>query len=167
MRKPPIYQSVTDLIEPTLKGSDIELVDVEYKKTGKTWSLRVFIDKNQGVTVYDCQRLSREIKDLIEIHELIADHYVLEVSSPGLDRPLKKESDFLRNKGKQILVKTYSPINNSKTNTGTVKNLDIEKHIDRKIRRFMGDGSAYNFIALKEAIEESGLVEKDISIEIT
>ena len=51
MRKTPIYQSVTDLIEPTLKGSDIELVDVEYKKTGKAWSLRVFIDKNQGVTV--------------------------------------------------------------------------------------------------------------------
>ena len=122
MRKTPIFQSVTDLIEPTLEGSDIELVDVEYKKTGKTWSLRVFIDKNQGVTVYDCQRLSREIEDLIEIHELIADHYVLEVSSPGLDRPLKKESDFRRNKGKQILVKTYLPINNSKINTGIVKN---------------------------------------------
>ena len=74
------------------------------------------------MTVYDCQRLSREIEDLIEIHELIAGHYVLEVSSPGLDRPLKKESDFLRNKGEQILVKTYSPINNSKTNTGIVKN---------------------------------------------
>jgi ribosome maturation factor RimP len=112
---------VTDLVEPTLKGSDIELVDVEYKKTGKTWSLRVFIDKNQGVTVNDCQRLSREIEDLIAIHELIADHYVLEVSSPGLDRPLKKETDFIRNKGKQVLVKTYLPINSSKTNTGTIK----------------------------------------------
>ena len=121
MRKTPIYQSVTDLIEPTLKGSDIELVDVEYKKTGKAWSLRVFIDKNQGVTVYDCQRLSREIEDLIEIHELIKDHYVLEVSSPGLDRPLKKESDFVRNKGKQIQVNTDSPINNSRINTGTIK----------------------------------------------
>ena len=121
MRKSPIYQLVTDLIEPTLKGSDIELVDVEYKKTGKTWSLRVFIDKNQGVTVNDCQRLSREIEDLIAIHELIADRYVLEVSSPGLDRPLKKETDFIRNKGKQVLVKTYLPINNSKTNTGTIK----------------------------------------------
>ena len=121
MRKNPIYQLVTDLIEPTLKGSDIELVDVEYKKTGKTWSLRVFIDKNQGVTVNDCQRLSREIEDLIAIHELIADRYVLEVSSPGLDRPLKKETDFIRNKGKQVLVKTYLPINSSKTNTGTIK----------------------------------------------
>ncbi|MBT7520665.1 MAG: ribosome maturation factor RimP, partial [Nitrospina sp.] len=76
---------------------------------------------NQGVTVFDCQKLSREIEDLIEIHELIKDHYVLEVSSPGLDRPLKKESDFVRNKGKQIQVNTDSPINNSKINTGTIR----------------------------------------------
>ena len=120
MGKTSIYQSVADLIEPTLRGSNIELVDVEYKKTGKIWVLRVFIDKNQGVTVHDCQELSREIEDLIEIHELIDDHYVLEVSSPGLDRPLKKAADFLRNKGKRIQIKTYSPINNKKENAGTV-----------------------------------------------
>ena len=72
------------------------------------------------MTVYDCQELSREIEDLIEIHELIDDHYVLEVSSPGLDRPLKKDTDILRNKGKRIQIKTYSPINNKKENVGTV-----------------------------------------------
>ncbi|MBT4260058.1 MAG: ribosome maturation factor RimP [Nitrospina sp.] len=121
MKKIPIYQLVIDLIEPTLQGSEIKLVDVEYKKIGKNWTLRVLIDKNQGVTVFDCQKLSREIEDLIEIHELIKDHYILEVSSPGLDRPLKKESDFIRNKGKQIQVNTYSPINNSKVNTGTIR----------------------------------------------
>ncbi|MBT5257770.1 MAG: ribosome maturation factor RimP [Nitrospina sp.] len=121
MKKIPIYQLVIDLIEPTLQGSEIKLVDVEYKKIGKDWTLRVLIDKNQGVTVFDCQKLSREIEDLIEIHELIKDHYILEVSSPGLDRPLKKESDFIRNKGKQIQVNTYSPINNSKVNTGTIR----------------------------------------------
>ena len=121
MKKIPIYQLVIDLIEPTLQGSEIKLVDVEYKKIGKNWTLRVLIDKNQGVTVFDCQKLSREIEDLIEIHELIKDHYILEVSSPGLDRPLKKESDFIRNKGKQIQVSTYSPINNSKINTGTIR----------------------------------------------
>ena len=120
MKKIPIYQLVIDLIEPTLQGSEIKLVDAEYKKIGKDWTLRVLIDKNQGVTVFDCQKLSREIEDLIEIHELIKDHYVLEVSSPGLDRPLKKESDFVRNKGKQIQVNTDSPINNSKINTGTI-----------------------------------------------
>ena len=121
MKKTPIYQLVIDLTEPTLQGSEIKLVDVEYKKIGKNWTLRVLIDKNQGVTVFDCQKLSREIEDLIEIHELIKDHYVLEVSSPGLDRPLKIESDFIRNKGKQIQVNTYSPINNSKINTGTIR----------------------------------------------
>ena len=121
MKKTPIYQLVIDLTEPTLQGSEIKLVDVEYKKIGKDWTLRVLIDKNQGVTVFDCQKLSREIEDLIEIHELIKDHYVLEVSSPGLDRPLKKESDFVRNKGKQIQVNTDSPINNSKINTGTIR----------------------------------------------
>ena len=121
MKKIPIYQLVIDLIEPTLQGSEIKLVDVEYKKIGKDWTLQVLIDKNQGVTVFDCQKLSREIEDLIEIHELIKDHYVLEVSSPGLDRPLKKESDFVRNKGKQIQVNTDSPINNSKINTGTIR----------------------------------------------
>ena len=122
MKKIPIYQLVIDLAESTLQGSEIKLVDVEYKKIGKDWTLRVLIDKNQGVTVFDCQKLSREIEDLIEIHELIKDHYILEVSSPGLDRPLKKESDFVRNKGKQIQVNTDSPINNSKINTGTIKN---------------------------------------------
>ena len=121
MKKIPIYQLVIDLIEPTLQGSEIKLVDVEYKKIGKDWTLRVLIDKNQGVTVFDCQKLSREIEDLIEIHELIKDHYLLEVSSPGLDRPLKKESDFVRNKGKQIQVNTDSPINNSRINTGTIR----------------------------------------------
>ena len=121
MKKTPIYQLVIDLTEPTLQGSEIKLVDVEYKKIGKNWTLRVLIDKNQGVTVFDCQKLSREIEDLIEIHELIKDHYVLEVSSPGLDRPLKKESDFIRNKGKRIQVNTYSPVNNSKINTGTIR----------------------------------------------
>ena len=120
MKKTSIYQSVADLVEPTLKESNIELIDVEYRKSGKAWILRIFIDKNQGVTVYDCQELSREIEDLIEIHELIDDHYVLEVSSPGLDRPLKKDTDFLRNKGKRIQIKTYSPINNKKENVGTV-----------------------------------------------
>jgi len=122
MEKPSIYQAVTKLLEPVFREGSIELVDVEYEKTGKTWTLRVFIDKNQGVTVGDCQKLSREIEDLIEVHELISVPYVLEVSSPGLDRLLKKERDFLRNKGKRIQIKTFLPINNKKQFSGTIKN---------------------------------------------
>ena len=126
MRKTSVYQSVTYLIEPIVKESNIELVDVEYKKMGKTWILRVYVDKRQGVTVYDCQKLSREIEDLIEVHELISGPYVLEVSSPGLDRPLKKETDFLRNKEKMIRVKTFSPIDNKKEVLGTIKDFTNE-----------------------------------------
>ena len=121
MGKTSIYQSVTKLIGPTARENNIELVDVEYKKTGKAWTLRVFINKSQGVTVSDCQKLSREIEDLIEVHELIANPYVLEVSSLGLDRPLKKEADFLRNKGKRIQLKTFLPIDNKKKISGTVR----------------------------------------------
>jgi ribosome maturation factor RimP len=127
MGKTSIYQLVRDLIEPTVTEHNIELVDVEYIKAGKVWTLRVFIDKEQGVTVSDCQKLSREIEDLIEVHELICDPYNLEVSSPGLDRPLKIEADFLRNKGKQIQLKTYAPIAGRKKFSGIV--LDVKDKI--------------------------------------
>ncbi len=127
MGKASIYQLVSELIEPTVTEHNIELVDVEYIKAGKVWILRVFIDKKQGVTVLDCQKLSREIEDLIEVHELISDPYTLEVSSPGLDRPLKKEADFLRNKNKQIQLKTYSPIEGRKNFSGII--LDVKNKI--------------------------------------
>ena len=127
MGKASIYQLVSELIEPTVTEHNIELVDVEYIKAGKVWILRVFIDKKQGVTVLDCQKLSREIEDLIEVHELISDPYTLEVSSPGLDRPLKKEADFLRNKDKQIQLKTYSPIEGRKNFSGII--LDVKNKI--------------------------------------
>jgi len=127
MGKTSIYQLVSELIGPTVKEKNIELVDVEYIKAGKFWTLRVFIDKNQGVTVSDCQKLSREIEDLIEVHELISEPYTLEVSSPGLDRPLKKEADFLRNKDKPIQVKTYAPIQGRKNFSGKI--LDVKDRV--------------------------------------
>ena len=127
MGKTSIYQLVSKLIVPTITEHNAELVDVEYIKAGKIWTLRVFIDKKQGVTVLDCQKLSREIEDLIEVHELISDPYTLEVSSPGLDRPLKKEADFLRNKDKQIQLKTYAPIEGRKHFSGIV--LDVKNRI--------------------------------------
>ena len=127
MGKTSIYQLVSKLIVPTVTEHNAELVDVEYIKAGKIWTLRVFIDKKQGVTVLDCQKLSREIEDLIEVHELISDPYTLEVSSPGLDRPLKNEADFLRNKEKQIQLKTYAPIEGRKNFSGIV--LDVKNRI--------------------------------------
>ena len=121
MGKPSIHQTVAEIIAPITQEENIELVDVEYKKVGKTWALRIYIDKNLGVTLGDCQRISRQTEDLIEVHEVIANPYVLEVSSPGLDRPLKKERDFIRNKGKQVQVKSFSPINDKKQRIGMVQ----------------------------------------------
>ena len=126
MEKLPIHQAVTKLIEPFFIKGNIELVDVEFKKAGKNWILRVLIDKSQGVTVEDCQTVSRTIEDVIEVHELITVPYLLEVSSPGLDRPLKRDRDFLINKGKRIQVKTFSPIYNRKSFSGTIKNFTNE-----------------------------------------
>jgi ribosome maturation factor RimP len=121
MGKPSIHQAVAKIIEPITQEENIELVDVEYKKVGKTLALRIYIDKKLGITLDDCQRISRQVEDLIEVHDVIADPYVLEVSSPGLDRPLKKERDFIRNKEKRVQIKSFSPINGKKRRVGTVQ----------------------------------------------
>lgn len=121
MAKAPVSQTVTNLIEPVLMAEGLELVDVEYKKEGKNWVLRIFIDKDGGVTVEDCQKVSRLTGDLIEVEETIATHFNLEVSSPGLDRVLKREKDFLKFKGRQIRLHSLSPIDNRRKFTGILK----------------------------------------------
>lgn len=126
MGKNSIVQSVTELVEPVVREEDLELVDIEYKKEGQGWYLRIYIDKKGGVTVDDCQKVSRRIEDMLEIDEIVNSAYILEVSSPGLDRPLKKEKDFLRSLGKKIRVTTYSPINNQRNFVGIIKDFSNE-----------------------------------------
>lgn len=121
MGKDSIVQSVTELIEPVVRDENLELVDVEYKKEGKNWYLRIYIDKDGGVSVEDCQKVSRQIEDMIQIDEIIHSAYILEVSSPGLDRPLKKEKDLLRSIGKKVSVTTYSPIDKQRNFVGIIK----------------------------------------------
>ena len=112
MAKVSVSQIITGLIEPVLMREGLELVDIEYKKEGKDWVLRVFIDKEEGVTVLDCQKVSHLTGDLIDIEETITTPYSLEVSSPGLNRVLKREKDFLKFKGRQIRLHSLSPIDN-------------------------------------------------------
>ena len=121
MAKGSVTESIEELVTPVIHENHLELVDVEYKKEGKNWFLRIFIDKEGGVTVEDCTRVSRQIEDLIEVEEVVPSSYVLEVSSPGLDRPLKKEKDFLRFKGKRAHVTTYTPIHHQKNFKGTIR----------------------------------------------
>jgi len=113
---------VEELVEPVLSAEGLELVDVQYKKEGKNWYLRVFIDKEGGITVEDCQKVSGPIGDLIEIENIVSSEHILEVSSPGLDRPLKTEKDFLRFKNRKIQVTTFSPIDSQRNFKGSVVN---------------------------------------------
>ena len=117
-----ITEQVTDLIEPPLEGMGFELVDVEYLSTHGKWVLRLYIDRDGGVTLEDCARVSREIGDLIDVKDIIVHNYVLEVSSPGLDRPLKKEKDFEHAIGKKIKVKTVAPVKGRRNYTGYLRN---------------------------------------------
>ena len=120
MAKVSVSQAVIDLIQPVLSLEELELVDVEYKKEGKNWVLRIFIDKEGGVTVADCQKVSHLTGDLIEVEETIITPYSLEVSSPGLVRVLKREKDFLKFKGRQICLHSLSPIDNRRKFIGTL-----------------------------------------------
>ena len=103
--------------------SDIELVDVEYVKE-RDWYLRVFIDKKGGVDLEDCQQFSELLGTELDKSSLINGAYILEVSSPGLDRVLKKERDFIRESGKTVDVTFYAPINGTKNLTGVLKGCD-------------------------------------------
>jgi ribosome maturation factor RimP len=101
---------VQRLIAPVLHDMAVELVDLEFKREGRDWFLRLFIDKEGGVTLDDCADVSREIDALLEVEEVVDTAYRLEVSSPGLDRPLKKPEDYERFKGRLVKVKTFEKL---------------------------------------------------------
>jgi ribosome maturation factor RimP len=122
-----ITRQITDLIEPILDELGFELVDVDYLSEHGRWVLRIYIDKVGGVSIDDCARISGELGDLIDIKEIVRHEYVMEVSSPGLNRPLKKEADFIRVIGKKIKVKMTEPVNGRRNFTGYLK--DVRDHI--------------------------------------
>ena len=131
MGKAPVTQSVTELIEPGLQADGLELVDVEFKKEGKNWILRIYIDREGGVTLADCQKVSRLAGDLIEVEEVIEPVYTLEVSSPGLNRVLKKEKDFLKYSGKKIYLQCHAPMDGRKKFTGILTGfIDQSIHLE-------------------------------------
>lgn len=116
------YESRTEeLIMPIIEDQHFELVDIEWVKEGPTWYLRVYIDKEGGITVDDCEIVSRAFGDILDEKDFISENYIFEVSSPGLDRPLKKEKDFRRSIGKMVEVKLYKALNKQKEFAGSLK----------------------------------------------
>lgn len=122
MSKREDYEQKTEaLVMPLIEENGFELVDVEYVKEAGNYYLRVYIDKEGGITVDDCEVISRALGDKLDADDFIDDSYILEVSSPGLGRPLKKEKDFLRSIGKEIEIKLYRAINHQKDFAGILK----------------------------------------------
>lgn len=127
MTKREEYEKKTeDLILPLLDKHNFELVDVEYVKEGSNWFLRAYIDKEGGITVDDCEIISRTLSDLLDKHDYIPDSYILEVSSPGLGRQLKKERDFERSLQEEVEIKLYKAVEKQKEFTGILTAFDKE-----------------------------------------
>jgi len=112
-----VETQVENLMSEILSGTDFELVDVEYVKE-RDWYLRVFVDKAGGIDLDDCQNLSEQLSAKLDRLDIIGGAYILEVSSPGIDRILKKDKDFLREAGKIVDVTLYAPIDGKKIFVG-------------------------------------------------
>ncbi|SFE38328.1 ribosome maturation factor RimP [Alteribacillus iranensis] len=119
-----IKEKAAQIAEPIITDMDFELVDVEYKKEGKSWFLRFFIDGPNGVDIEDCGRVSEQLSDKLDEEDPIKGAYYLEVSSPGAERPLKTEKDIQRSIGKFVYVTTYEPIDGEKAFEGKLVNFD-------------------------------------------
>ena len=121
------YESRTErFLLPLLAEHNFELVDVEYVKEGGNWYLRTYIDKEGGITVDDCEVISRTLSDWLDKEDFIADSYTLEVSSPGLGSPLKKDKDFERSMGEDVELRLYKPRDKQKEFAGILKGYDRE-----------------------------------------
>ena len=122
------YEQKTEaLVLPIIEANNFELVDVEYVKEAGNWYLRVYVDKEGGIAVDDCEVVSRALSDKLDVDDFIEDSYILEVSSPGLGRPLKKEKDYIRSIGKEVDIHLYKSIDKQKEFTGVLKSYTKEE----------------------------------------
>lgn len=125
-RRETYEKKAEELLAPIVSSRGFELVDVEYVKEAGTYYLRGYIDKPGGITVNDCEAVSREFSDVLDEKDFIEDSYIMEISSPGLDRPLKKEKDYQRSMGRLIEIRTYRPIDKRKEFCGILKAYDAD-----------------------------------------
>ena len=128
MRKS-IEATIEEIVQPIVDAKNFEIVDIEYVKEAGEYYLRVYLDKEGGISLSDCEVVSRELSEILDKKDPIKDNYFLEVSSPGLDRPLKKDKDFERYKGRDVEIKLYKPMNGSKQFEGELVGLTEDNNI--------------------------------------
>ena len=115
---------VRNLLTQVIEETGVELVDIEFAKEGQNWYLRIYIDKNDGITIDDCEKTSRIAEKILDEKDIIEQAYILEVSSPGIDRPIKKDEDFEKFAGEIVDIKLYKAINKQKEFQGALKGLE-------------------------------------------
>ncbi|WEK56151.1 MAG: ribosome maturation factor RimP [Candidatus Cohnella colombiensis] len=115
---------IEELAAPYMTENGYELVDVEYVKEGGNWFLRIYVDKEGGIDLDDCSRVSEYMSEKLDVHDPIPDAYFLEVSSPGAERPLKKAADVAGAVGKHVFITTYEQIDGSKEFEGKLEGFD-------------------------------------------
>ena len=130
-----VTEVVEELVTPILNENELELVDIEYVKEGKNWFLRVYIDKDSGIDIEECGIVSERLSEKLDAIDPIPHNYFLEVSSPGAERPLKKEKDYQKAIGKNVFIKTYEPIDGEKAFEGVLTDYNGETvTVDVKIK---------------------------------
>lgn len=143
IKREAVEKKTEAVLAPILEKTGTELVDLEYVKEGGDWILRVTLDREGGLRIDDCEAVSRALSDALDAQDYIDDAYMLEVSSPGLLRPLKKPKDFDRNRGKEVEIHLYKPREGSKDWVGTLTAYDGESVTIR-------DGEEERVFALSE-----------------
>ena len=125
MSKRDTYEARTEaLLQPITERFGVEIYDVEYVKEGSDWYLRAYIDKEEGVNIGDCENVSRALSDALDEADYIDDAYILEVSSPGLGRTLKKDKHLQKSIGEEVEIKLYKPVDKCKEFAGILKEFD-------------------------------------------
>lgn len=122
-----LLQEVRQVVEPILESQGFELVDLEYQRESQGWVLRIYLDREGGVGLDDCAGISHEVGAVLEVKDLIPSAYILEVSSPGLTRPLKKPEDFNKFRNQMVKIKLYEPLDGRKNFKGTLLGLEGDR----------------------------------------
>lgn len=132
-----VIEKVEACLMPIIREGNLELVEVEFRPSGKRWLLRIYIDKENGVTIDDCARVNRELGMVLDVEDVIDHPYRLEVSSPGLTRKLTRREDFVRYRGKRCRIITTGPIEGRNEFSGEIRNInDDSVQISEKIGTF-------------------------------
>ena len=122
-----IIKRVTELIGPYLNENGLDLIEMTYRREQGGMTLRLLVDTGEGIHIDECEALNNYLSELLDSEDVISEHYVIEVFSPGLDRPIKTDRDFTRSMGKALEVTTFAPIDARKTHFGSLVGMNSDK----------------------------------------